>query len=86
MTSAAFAVAASLLLGGLAAPVLAAEPVPRSGSSATAAAELDIAQEQSHLQTVSASYSVQVADDDNLPLQFRGSERPKGQKLLNLSF
>ena len=42
--------------------------------------------EQSHLQAVSAAYSVQVADDENLPLPLRSTERPKGQNLLKLSF
>ena len=72
----------SLLLGGMANPVVAAEP----SAQPAAPAEQDIAREQTHLQAVSATYSVQVADDENLPLQFRTSERPKGQKLLNLSF
>ncbi len=84
MTSAALAVVGSLLLCGWACPVTAAEPMPRSGASV--AVDQDIAREQTHLQTVSSTYSVQVADDENLPLQFRSTERPKGQKLLNLNF
>lgn len=82
MNAASLSLMGSLLLGGLALPAVAAEPTAQH----PAAADQDIAREQTHLQTVSATYSVQVADDENLPLQFRGSERPKGQKLLNLSF
>jgi len=84
MKAASLCLMGSLLLVGLANPVVAAEPTAKP--AAAAAAEQDIAREQSHLQTVSSSYSVQVADDENLPLQFRTTERPKGQKLLNLSF
>lgn len=71
-----------LLVGGLANPVVANEA---NGQSA-ATADQALAQEQTYLQTVSATYSVQVAADENLPLQFRSTERPKGQKLLKLSF
>lgn len=84
MKAASLCLMGSLLLGGLANPVVAAEPTAKP--SAPAAADQDIAREQTHLQTVSSSYSVQVADDENLPLQFRNTERPKGQTLLNLSF
>lgn len=82
MKAASLCLMGSLLLGGLALPSVAAEP----RAQLRGAADQDIAREQTHLQSVSATYSVQVADDENLPLQFRGSERPKGQKLLNLSF
>lgn len=77
MSSAVRALVWSVLCCGLAAPVLVRPAL---------ASELDIAQEQIHLQTVSATYSAVVPADDNLPLQFRGSDRPKGQKLINLSF
>lgn len=63
-----------MILGGLALPA-AANPSSQA-----------IDAEQAHLQAVSAAYSVQVADDENLPLQLRSTERPKGQNLLKLSF
>jgi hypothetical protein len=68
------AAASLMILGGLALPV-AANPSAQA-----------IDAEQAHLQAVSAAYSVQVADDDNLPLQLRSTERPKGQNRLKLSF
>ena len=84
MKAASLCLLGSLVLVGLANPAVAAEPSPMP--AAALAADQDIAREQTHLQTVSSGYSVQVADDENLPLQFRNTERPKGQTLLNLSF
>jgi hypothetical protein len=76
---------ALVLAAASAAPAMAKEP----GAGASTPGPVDhqaIANEQSHLQTVSAGYSVQVAHDENLPLQFRRSDAPKGHNLLNLNF
>ena len=42
--------------------------------------------EQSHLQSASQRYSVEVARDEDLPLPFRKSDAPKGAPLLNIGF
>lgn len=78
------AAASLLILGGMALPA-AANPSQSQVASAQSS-ERAIAAEQAHLQTVSSAYSVQVADDENLPVQLRSTERPKGQNLLKLSF
>lgn len=42
--------------------------------------------EQTHMQQSSARYSVEVPQDEHLPLSFRRTEGPKGANLLNFSW
>lgn len=42
--------------------------------------------EQAHLQSASQRYSDEVPRDDDLPMQFRKTEAPKGAPLLNIGF
>ena len=85
MKPAVLCAAASLLaLGGMVLPACANES--KSQIASAQASQQAIAAEQAHLQTVSAAYSVQVTGDENLPLQLRSTERPKGQNLLKLNF
>ena len=42
--------------------------------------------EQAHMQAASERYSDEVPRDDDLPMQFRKSEAPKGAPLLNIGF
>jgi len=45
-----------------------------------------IVREQTHLDGVSSRYSVEVPDDEHLPLSFRKREGPQGARLVNFSW
>lgn len=66
-----------LLLPGLAARADSPQPAPSDPA---------VPMEQAHLDAVSSRYSVEVPDDEHLPLSLRKSEAPRGTNLINLSW
>ena len=48
--------------------------------------DADLTLEQAYLDELTLRYSVEIADDENLPQSFRKRDSPQGASLLNLSW
>ena len=85
MKTFALAAACSLLVGsGLTLNAKAMEPIQLSTALPTA--DHGLLDEQAYMEGASARYSVEVAGDESLPLEFKKPSGPKGYSVLNLSF
>ncbi|MBM5792165.1 MAG: hypothetical protein FJ053_10425 [Cyanobacteria bacterium M_surface_10_m1_298] len=85
MKTFALAAACGLLVGsGFTLNASAMEPIVLS--SALPPADYGLSSEQAHLQAASARYSVEIPDDEALPLEFKNPSGPNGHNTLNLSF
>ena len=85
MKTFALAAACSLLVGsGLTQNANAMEPIQLSTALPTA--DHGLLDEQAYMEGASARYSVEVAGDESLPLEFKKPSGPKGYSVLNLSF